>query len=324
MLVFVIISSVLVGFFNALSGTLKAKYELAKEKKYIKNINPYIYYRELPNNYGIGVNTLLYDSTIENYKDIVAVILDLCARKYLNLVKQDEKYIIQILKRETSEFLKNEKYVWNHVITNSIREMNYHDWYMCCLQDGIDLGLFNQRKVYINNESIDVEKEKDKLLKSQIKICAIISILFMLCGISSDGIFISFFYSLIIFMFAFAFVISQMIVSPILGAKIMKQKNKEMRDLHYKVEIENDLKKTKKGIEEVHKLYSLRAFLSDFGKFVDKNPEEIVLWDRYLSFAQVFGLTKEMMSTGYEQLVNNASFTIDSIENITLSNIEVK
>ena len=64
--------------------------------------------------------------------------------------------------------------------------------------------------------------------------------------------------------------------------------------------------------------------LNDFGKFVDKSPEEVVLWDRYLSFAQAFGLTEEIMSTGYDKLVKNASFMIDSIDNISLSNIEIK
>ena len=50
----------------------------------------------------------------------------------------------------------------------------------------------------------------------------------------------------------------------------------------------------------------------------------MVLWDRYLSYAQVFGLTKELMDSGYKELVENASFIIDNIENINMQNIEVK
>ena len=85
-------------FIGIIMGLAKAQVQISKENKYIKNTNPYIYYRYLPNNFGIGVTTLLFDSTIENYKDIVAVILDLCAKKYLSLIKQNDKYVIKVKK----------------------------------------------------------------------------------------------------------------------------------------------------------------------------------------------------------------------------------
>ena len=69
-------------------------------------------------------------------------------------------------------------------------------------------------------------------------------------------------------------------------------------------------------------LYSFKKFLDEFGSFVDKNPESVILWDRYLSYAQVFGLTKKIMSTGYKELIENSSFNIDNIDNISLQNIE--
>ncbi len=92
----------------------------------------------------------------------------------------------------------------------------------------------------------------------------------------------------------------------------------------YNKVLNNTLHKTTKGISEYQKLYSFKAFLKDFGNFADKYPEEIVLWDRYLSYAQVFGLTKEIMKTGYPKLVKNSSFQIDDINNITFDNIEIK
>ena len=104
----------------------------------------------------------------------------------------------------------------------------------------------------------------------------------------------------------------------------VKISSKHMKDIHYKQEMENALKKTENGIEELHKLYSFRAFLNDFGRFVDKSAEEVVLWDRYLSFAQVFGLTEEILASGYDQLINNASFTIDNWEDINFAELEVK
>ena len=89
----------------------------------------------------------------------------------------------------------------------------------------------------------------------------------------------------------------------------------------YNDEMSNNLKRTPKGIEEYYKLRSFANFLDDFGAFAGKEPEEIVLWDYYLSYAQVFGLTEKIMKTGYNKLINNSSFNIDDINNLTLNNI---
>ncbi|MBQ4030920.1 MAG: DUF2207 domain-containing protein, partial [Bacilli bacterium] len=82
--------------------------------------------------------------------------------------------------------------------------------------------------------------------------------------------------------------------------------------------------RTEVGIEELFKLQSFKAFLKDFGHFVDKRVDEVVLWDRYLAYAQLFGLTKEIMNTGYKQLVSNSSFDIDDIDNIHFNNIFIQ
>lgn len=93
---------------------------------------------------------------------------------------------------------------------------------------------------------------------------------------------------------------------------------KQTIDFSYKIELHNHLEGTDKGIKELQKLLSFQSFIKDFGYFVDKNPEEVVLWDEYLSYAQVFGLTKEIMNSGYKELINNSSFQIDNIDNIEL------
>ena len=102
------------------------------------------YLRELPNDFGIGVTTLLFDSKIENRKDIVAVILDLCARKYLSLTKSNDKYIIKILKKIDKNLLDNEKYIMELLMNNNIKNIDYYKWYGLCEQDGINLGLYNR------------------------------------------------------------------------------------------------------------------------------------------------------------------------------------
>ena len=95
------------------------------------------------------------------------------------------------------------------------------------------------------------------------------------------------------------------------------------RKISYNTRMSSYLKPTELGIEELHKLYSFASFINDFGEFASKNPEEIVLWDYYLSYAQVFGLADKILETGYYKLIKNSSFDIDNIDSIKLSNIDV-
>ena len=143
--VFLLIS--IPGFLGSISGLLAAKRTIDMDYKKIKISNPYIYYRELPNNYGVGVASLLMDSKLENEKDIVAVILDLCAKGYLKLNKIGDKYVISIIRNKGySNLLFNERYIINHLISGDIANLNYEEWFNCCMNDGIYLHLFDRIK----------------------------------------------------------------------------------------------------------------------------------------------------------------------------------
>lgn len=288
-------------------GRIKGEIKIARENKYIKNVNPYIYYRELPNDFGVGITSLLLDSTIENYKDVVAVILDLCAKKYLRLIKQDDKYIIDILKPVDGSLLSNEKYILSLITNNNIKNINYEEWYNYCMQDGVDLGLYSVRKT--NNEPLYNERRLKRQKKIQILLSLtggiLISVLTFKGNYTRAAI-----YGIITFYLINLFIFSRNI------GKIQKK-------ARYNNMMENNFQKTEKGIEELHKLYSFKAFIKDFGNFVNKHPEEVVLWDRYLSYAQVFGLTKEIMNSGYKELIDNSAFQIDNIDNINFDNINI-
>ena len=146
-----------------------------------------------------------------------------------------------------------------------------------------------------------------------------ISFLFL---IFENNFFHLIFYSLTIFLLSYVIFTILFFIGNIFS--IIKEQSKIAKETNYKQILENHLSKTQKGIEELHKLYAFKAFIRDFGRFVERTAEEVVLWDRYLSYAQVFGLTKELMDSGYKELVENASFIIDNIENINMQNIEVK
>lgn len=306
-----------------LSGILKGKRAISKENKYLKKINSYIYFRELPNFFGIGVTSLLMDSTIENYKDIVAVVLDLCAKKYLNLEKQGDKYIIKVLKGIDDGLLSNEKYILSLVLNNDVKNISYKEWFNYCMQDGINLGLYTYtiQKSKVNNPVLSRQERIKKDDKVKFILSLILPCLVFIFTFSSNLI-LAIFSSLILF--GISYLVLTIVSNIKLFFREMLKEAKYHRNQNYVNQLNNKLTRTDKGVNELHKLYSFKAFIKDFGHFVDKKPEEVVLWDRYLSYAQVFGLTKEIMASGYKELIDNSSFHIDSIDNINLHNIEVK
>lgn len=62
---------------------------------------------------------------------------------------------------------------------------------------------------------------------------------------------------------------------------------------------------TRKGREHYLKWQAFKNFLKDFGSFKDKEIPEIALWDKYLVYATVFGIAKEVQKAMKIVLVEN-------------------
>ncbi len=287
----------------SLIGELIAIIKKSIDNKKILQIDNSIYLRELPNNYGIGVNSLLIDSNIENDKDITAVILDLCAKGYLSIRKENDKYIVKVLKNIDNYLLNNEKYILENIINNNIKNIDYQIWYDLCVEDGKNLNFYVpvKKKKTLKDIIIDFLKKINSIQWNPLIVAFLgIFVLIIMCICLLVLLVLAFVY-LLYRLFCFPFVIIN----------------------SYNTEINNNLKRTDNGIVEYRKLMAFRNFIKDFGAFADREAKEVVIWDRYLSYAQVFGLTKEIMQTGYKELIDNASFQIDNIDNISLDNIEI-
>lgn len=317
----VIVVTLVFGNISFLFGQIIAKINMKRINRKIEKQNKYLYYRELPNHFGIGVNTLLIDSKIENEKDIVAVILDLCAKKYLKLFKLGNKYFIQVLNYQNNQLLENEKYIMQYISQNKVKDINYNEWYRLCLEDGKKLDLYTDSQEKKNNFNF-LEKfgTAGNIIKNIIVL--LISILMTIAALEVDNPYsiISAIFSGIVCFIMLSFM-AQLVYSVLYYIAYSIQEIINAGINSYNDEMSNNLKRTDKGLEEYYKLKSFANFLDDFGAFAKKEPEEIVLWDYYLSYAQVFGLTEKIMKTGYNKLINNSSFNIDDINNLTLSNI---
>lgn len=89
-------------------------------------------------------------------------------------------------------------------------------------------------------------------------------------------------------------------------------------------------RRSKKGVEHYAKWNAFKNFLNDFGTFEVKELPEIVLWERYLVYATIFGLAdrvEKSMNVKIREieLLNDASYNINSFmyinHNIRLAHI---
>lgn len=333
LLLFLIIGAILYIKANKAWGSHKANKIIEKELQQIQAENPYLYYRELPNHFGIGVATVLLDSTMENEKDLIAAILDLCAKGYLHLQNgKDNFYTIKVLKPIDEGLLSNEKYILQCCINGNLDELEYKKWFQYCVEDGIALGLFKKID-HISNP----KETKQALLKKESKAMNIFyAVITMVMIIVANMLLTTYFpgsnvrkiisvilYVSIVVLFLYIFFIYPLIMT-MGAARIVKFIGEEQYKESYNEGLSNYMKPTEKGEEELHKLYAFKTFLNDFGTFASKKPEEIMLWDYYLSYAQVFGIADKIQSLGYKQIVQNSSFKIDGLNTIELHQIKVQ
>lgn len=83
-------------------------------------------------------------------------------------------------------------------------------------------------------------------------------------------------------------------------------------------------KRTVNGNDEYAKWNGLKNFIKDFGCFKERDLPEIKLWEKYLVYAHVFGLSKklaETMKIKINELSQSGTYTGDFADRITYVNV---
>ena len=116
---------------------------IKKKKNEIKTNN---YNRDIDSKMTPAIASLILDGILERKEAILATILDLHTRKYLNIDKYDNEFQIKVVNKEENELYSHEKYVVDSIRTNN--RIKNIDFKKLVEKDAIKLGLINE------NESI--------------------------------------------------------------------------------------------------------------------------------------------------------------------------
>jgi len=299
-------------FFGGKIGRNKARKEFEKETEKIVLENPYMYFRDIPNKYGIGVALSILNYKVEK-DDVLAGILDLAAKGYIIFKQNDKSYeIIETLK-DRNGLLKNERYLLDWILNKDVKKIQMKEWLMLAKEDSINLGLGiinGEKKEYkpLFN-GLDIKFAK-KLFLITTFISLIINVI--LCH-ELDGIFEILGTLIMLTPIMSGYLWFIIFIICVIICLIYEGKTKS-----YNEKLNNKLILTEIGKKEYQELYSFGKFLNDFGNFTDKKIKEIVIWEQYLSYALMFGISDKILKTGYKDLLINECFVINDIDKLQI------
>jgi len=265
-----------------------------KVKKYVKlikntpKLKPYIkldYYREIPD----GDNSLPSDATFINsyYMEanipnmISAMMLDLALKKAISFEINSKNNIKVNLLLEDSSILKNEEKILYEYLKKIAKEDNFFS--MKEMEKYIEKHItsFNKMSDQIIKETKQTQLEKGNYNKENEKprekyivifIFSFIFLVFFILGIIVAKVIYTRWYILLIPLIV---MLLFMILSGILMSRYSYL--------------------TQKGINEKEQWNGLKKYMQDFSLLNEKEVPDLILWEKYLVYATVFGISEKVL-----------------------------
>jgi len=236
----------------------KYQHEIKKEGKEFQ--------RDIDVTYSPSIVSYLYNQKIEPEKDLVADLLNLFARKLINI---DNSYEITLNETEYSrqqalgKLLKNDEYIIDTLVLKNSK-FSYEKW--------INSIIETYRKLSFPNKIS--KKDVLKPLLKYIVIKTIIEIIIVIISFSVGNGNLGF------------LVIILTIPSSFVLYAISNIKTLNLNEF-------NDMHLSNYGINELKNWIRLGNFINDYTLLKERNMEEIILYEKYIPFAMVLNINKK-------------------------------
>ena len=276
------------------------------KNKEIKSSNKVkdIYIRDIDVEYSPAVVSYLINGKIEQDKDLIAVLLNLCAEGVLK-IKKDEDGKINIIDMHNSskvEKLSKSDLIAYEMFVSKITTSKINKW---------------KKAVYEEYKEQKFSKEnKHNLAKIILMIyCACILIgIFCILIFGNDGV--------LIIPKQYGEIFTNIIVSIFFAAweATIFSSYKMILNLWYDNEPRNDTFKeiyTKKGAREYDKWMKFKRFIKEFSNIDKADIESVVVLEKYLAYGVALNVNKEYKDVELEVIKEKINFDInDIIDNI--------
>ncbi|MCL1877094.1 DUF2207 domain-containing protein [Candidatus Saccharibacteria bacterium] len=305
----------LMTFLGSIGGNMivarRIKHQFKKIAKTAKHTD---YAQNAPHGYSVGVLTVLMDYNVEFKKDIVAAILSLCGRGYLHMINFSGVYQLRINHTKDSRDLSwDDQYIMNCLAKNA--PIEYHVWSYYAKEVALGLGLIADTadvkankpwRIFLANIRRS-RKEKESFLSGKPSVLSAIKFLLLLI-LATIGL------------------IALTAVAAYLGwmanvwwrqasGRYITQEDQLILVLCFPPALtflvaiakKNKLSyvRTHLGDQHLREWLLFYNFLNRFDTMFNYDTlENVLLWQEYLAYAQVFGLSKKILGTGYKDLQN--------------------
>ena len=261
----------------------KIKIRLAKDEG--------IYVRDIEVEYSPAVLSYLQNQKIEKKKDLVASILNLCAKGFLKIEKKEENhYELEPLPNKNSKTLKkDEKYVYDKI----------------CKKEKINMNTWVQ---YVREEFESYHfTKKSKIRLSDVFLFLYIAILIIgaiYSAISGNNETSNEMFNMIFVPFFVAFELT--ILEPFMRMVIRYLRKGEYLDGTY----------TTKGAKEMKRWDKYKKFLEDYTLLEDKPLESVIVLEKHLAYATVLNVNTSYAKSFIEQLEVAHKMNLDYMNNM--------
>lgn len=229
------------------------------------------YNREFINDYDVTNIEYLFDKKITE-KAFSTSILNLIYKKNIK-IEQIDKKDYKLIKVNTDNVSESEEYLMKMIFDN----IGNKEYVLLSQIKKYAKEIHGTTSEFLTSfttwqNKVTSESIKNNFYESNTKI-KVLGVLFSLVGYLVFYVMVRFngfnLFSIIIFICALVFMIYMLIFN----------------------------KRTKRGAEDYQKWKAFKRFLEDFGRFDEKELPEIVLWERYLVYANIFGIADKVGKT---------------------------
>ncbi len=281
----ILIAVVILGYIILRLGTEiynKFKSRISKDKG--------IYIRDIDVEYSPAILSYLQNQKIEKEKDIMACILDLCAKRYLNIIKEkDDVYSIGI---GTNTDIKNlpldEKYLYDKIVKK--QKINFSKWKSIIIEE------FNKYK-FLKNTKISLYVVFLMLYFIIMILLAIINNLNYNINLDSGVNFM-----VLIFFTAMELAFLEPIIR-IISEKL--RKGEYISGIY-----------TNAGAKEMKRWDKYKNYLQDYTLIKEKKIDSVMVLEKHIAYATVLNVNKDYTNAIINDLNINYNLNLDYIKSI--------
>jgi len=242
-----------------------------------------IFNRDIDTTYSPSIVSYLYNQKIEPEKDLIADILNLYAKKIIDIVEENDKgFSIKMINNEYSLF-ENDEYIVDTIILKKTH-FKYEEWIKKVIKvyrEKVNVKEYKNKKNIDGNygreyfERLKERKKKEERL-TMLMIISLIPLGLILAILSA--------YFGIKVIIYFAYIVFFTIIAIPVFAIIKKSKTRDEKI---------DMYLTKEAKEELKKWMRLENFIKSYTLLGEKKFEEILLFEQYIPYAMVLNINKK-------------------------------